>query len=106
MHRCNSYLFIFKSILEVAVPQTGDVTHVLFGEPRNLGREVVRERQLDQLRCRGKDCGGAVGRRGFLLQIRIGEFLEGGVRHPLEEVVQGGVLFQLSDIRRKYKYDL
>ena len=90
---CNSHLFIFEAFLQVTVPQAGDVTHVLFGEPRNLGREVVCEGQLDQLGCCGQDIGGIVGRRGFFCQVGIGERLESRVRHALEEVVQGGVLF-------------
>lgn len=100
---CISYLFIFKALLQVTVPQAGDVTNVLLGEPRNLGREVVRESQLDQLGCCGQDVGGIVGGRGFFFQIGISERLESRVRHALEEAVQGGVLFQLSQVRRKYK---
>lgn len=101
MHRCDSYLFIFKAFLQVTVPQAGDVTYVLFGESRNLGREVIRECQFNQLRCCGQDSGGIVGRRRFFFQICVGKFLKRGVRHSLEEVVQGGVLFQLSKSRRK-----
>lgn len=41
--KVSSHLFVFKAFLQVSVPQAGDVTYVLFGEPRNLGREVVRE---------------------------------------------------------------
>lgn len=104
--RCNSYLFIFEAFLQISVPQAGDVTYVLPGEPRNLGREVVREGQLDQLGPCGQDFGGILGRRGFFLQVRIGERLESRVRHPLEEVVQGGVLLQLTQAGRKYKASL
>lgn len=99
---CNSYLFIFKAFPQVTVPQASDVTYVLLGEPRNLGREVIRESQLDQLGCRGQDVGGIVGGRGFFLQIGVGKRLESRVRHALEEVVQDGVLFQLSQKGRKY----
>lgn len=94
--RCRSYLFIFKACLQVTVPQASDVTDVLFGEPSDLGREVIRESQLDQLGCCGQDIGGTVGRRGFFLQIRIGKRLESRVGHALEEVAQGGVFLQLS----------
>lgn len=41
-----------------------------------------------------------MGGRRFFLQICVGKLLERGVGHSLEEVVQGGVLFQLSESRR------
>lgn len=48
-----SYLFIFKSVLQVAVAQAGDVPDVLAREAGDTSREVQREGQLDQLGCRG-----------------------------------------------------
>ncbi len=40
-------------------------------------------------------------RRCLFLQISIGQLLEGGVRHPLEEVAQGGIVLQLEEMRRQ-----
>lgn len=72
------------------------MTYVLSGETGYLGCKVVRKGQLDQLRRRLRDGGRIVGRRHFRLQICIGQLLEGGVGHPLEEAAQGGVIFQLG----------
>lgn len=94
------YLCVFKSVLQVTVPQAGNVAHALFGEPRYRGCEVIHESQPDQLRCCWKNGGSTVGRRGFFLQILISQLPEGRVRHALEEVAQGGVLLQLQEIRR------
>lgn len=45
------YLFVLKPVLQISVTEAGDVTHILCGQPGDHGREVVREGQLDELRC-------------------------------------------------------
>lgn len=96
-NRSDSYLLVLESVVEIPVPQAGDVSHVLSGEPGYPGREVQREGQLDQLGCRRQDGGRVMGRRRLRLQVGVGQLLEGGVRHPVEEVAQRGVVSQLEE---------
>lgn len=95
-----SYLCVFKPVLKITVPEAGDVTYILPGESGYPGREVQREGQLDQLGGCREDGWRVVRRRRFCLQIGISQRLEVRVRHPLEEVTQRGVVFQLEEIRR------
>lgn len=93
------HLRVLKSILQIAVPETRDVAHVLLGEPRDPGREIESESQFDQLGGSGEHGGRTVVRRRLFLHISVSHLLEGGVSQSLEKVVQGGVVFQLEEKR-------
>lgn len=95
---CHSHLCVFKSILQIAITKTSDVACILLGEASYSGREVESEGQLDQLGCCWWHGGSCVGRRCLVLQISIGQPLEGGVRHPQEKVAQSWVPFKLEEI--------